>query len=112
MDKLDRLLKDISTAIDKHLEEAANGGNKDVTAVIEAIKVDPNAPIYKVAVDALHSVGGKARAKELQTAVRKIYNRRVSRSQIYMALDYVRRTSGDVRRKRGVWEVQEHARVN
>jgi hypothetical protein len=100
MDSIDRLLKDISEAIEKHLD----GQTKSATATVRVPVGSVDRPLYVLAVEALEHAGGKARAKDLQGVLRKNYNKRVGRSNLYMALDYARRQFKTVEKKRGVWQ--------
>lgn len=96
---LDKLLQDIQEAIGNY-QKGKGARDLTVSGIIKAIE---DRPLYDVAVEALREAGGRARAKDLQSILRKNYNKRVSRPSLYMALDYARRRFDTVDRKRGMW---------
>lgn len=109
---LDRVLSVIAGAIRQYQREIKSlrikqgfpqTGNQESIPIPD---IDPNQPMHIAATIALATVNHPAHVKDLQPILRKLYNRRISPTQIYMALEYRRRQKGDVDRERGgLWYI-------
>lgn len=72
--------------------------------------IDPHQSMHAACTNALATFNHPVHVKDLQPILRKLYNRRITPTQIYMALEYRRREKGDVgREKGGLWFVRRLA---
>lgn len=113
---LDKVLFSIGAAIRQYQKEQQGvrsyrirqghpqTGNQESIAIPD---IDPHQPMHVACVVALTTFNHPVHVKELQPILRKLYNRRITPNQIYMALEYRRRRQQDVGRGRGgLWFIQ------